>query len=254
MRYRSAIVLLLGAVLALCSLAAARQKDKDRDKDDRAKAVRITREPEAQNITATTATVTWATSAPGSSVVLYGTNQNDLDGRAESKWGSGGDDHTVELKNLKPNTRYFFRVETGNAKGSGAGTEGGIHSFETKGESASAGMSPAMPQGDRDRDADERGKVRITREPEAQNVTATTATVSWATNAPGSSVVLYGTNPNDLDGRAESKWGTGGDNHTVELRNLKPNTTYYFRVETGQAQGTGTSTEGGVHSFRTKAK
>ena len=254
MKSKLALVSMLALVLAWGTLATARQKDKDRDKDDRAKAVRITREPEAQNITATTATVTWATSAPGSSVVLYGTNPSDLDGRAESRWGAGGDNHTVELKKLKPNTKYYFRVETGNAKGSGTSAEGGIHSFETKGESASAGMSPALPQGDRDRDADDRGKVRITREPEAQNITATTATVNWATSAPGSSVVLYGTNPNDLDGRAESKWGAGGDNHTVELRNLKPNTTYYFRVETGQAQGTGSGTEGGVHSFRTKAK
>ena len=36
---------------------------------------------------------------------------------------------------------------------------------------------------------------------------------------------------------AEAPWGANGRTHRAKLTNLQPSTTYYFRVETGQAQG-----------------
>ncbi len=239
-------------MLAALSLWAAAQTQSRTETRDEAKSgihdsVDIVGTPDVQ-VHGSSATLTWQTNHTAATRVRYGTNPNDMDQHAYEPGGATS--HSVQLTNLQPDKTYYYVIENREGKVRFNGQ------FSTSGMSASSAMSPALPQGDRDHDrgADDRGKVRITREPEAQNITATTATVAWATSAPGSSIVLYGTNPNDLDGRAESKWGVGGDNHTVELKNLKPNTTYYFRVETGQAQGTGSSTEGGVHSFRTKAK
>ena len=52
----------------------------------------------------------------------------------------------------------------------------------------------------------------------------------------------------------EPPWGANGHTHRVELRNLRPNTTYYFRVETGQTRGgNGAAVDTqGVISFRTQ--
>src|SRR5579864_4743454 len=60
-------------------------------------------------------------------------------------------------------------------------------------------------------------------------------------DAPGSTIVKYGVSPQSLNQTAEEPWrGTkeaiGGYNHTVWIKDLKPNTTYYFIVETGQAR------------------
>src|SRR5438309_11706015 len=105
--------------------------------------------------------------------------------------------------------------------------------------------------------AQKRGQAeRITNGPVVKKTTDTVAEIAWSTDAPGSSIVKYGTNPNALTQTAEEPWGGGkepnGDfNHTVWVKNLKPNTTYYFKVITGQGLGTGTETESRPEQFHT---
>jgi phosphodiesterase/alkaline phosphatase D-like protein len=98
---------------------------------------------------------------------------------------------------------------------------------------------------------------RITNGPLVKAETNNSAEISWSTDAPGSSIVKYGTSPNSLNETAEQPWGgkreSNGDyNHTVWVKNLKPNTTYYFKVETGQGLGTGTEADSRTGQFRTK--
>jgi acid phosphatase type 7 len=98
---------------------------------------------------------------------------------------------------------------------------------------------------------------RITNGPVMKEATRNSAEVSWSTDAPGSSVVKYGTSPNALNETAEEPWGgkreSNGDyNHTVWIKNLKPGTTYYYKVETGQGLGTGTEADSRTGQFRTK--
>ncbi|HLZ43604.1 MAG TPA: fibronectin type III domain-containing protein [Candidatus Sulfotelmatobacter sp.] len=99
---------------------------------------------------------------------------------------------------------------------------------------------------------------RITQGPDVKKTTETVAEISWSTDEPGSSIVKYGTSPNALNETAEEPWGgtkdAQGYNHTVWIKNLKPNTTYYYRVETGQGKGTGTGTESQPKEFHTMAK
>jgi hypothetical protein len=110
---------------------------------------------------------------------------------------------------------------------------------------------PVAGQQGRDRD-ENRGQVRITNGPVVESVSDRSATIAWSTNLQGSSRVEYGLSPNNLTEIAESPWGQGGLTHRVQINNLKPNTTYYFEVETGQARGTGTEVESQrVQSFRT---
>ena len=98
---------------------------------------------------------------------------------------------------------------------------------------------------------------RITNGPAIKETTNNSAAISWSTDAPGSSVVKYGTSPNALNETAEEPWGgrreSNGDyNHTVWMKNLKPNTTYYYKVETGQGLGTGTEADSRTGEFKTK--
>ncbi len=105
---------------------------------------------------------------------------------------------------------------------------------------------------DKDKDRDRSPNARITKGPVIEYVGPTDAVIAWSTNAKSSTVLRYGTAPNALDRKAEKPWG--GTNHRVKLTGLKPNTTYYFDVESEHALGTGTQAESTKASFRTPAK
>ncbi|OAI57405.1 hypothetical protein AYO50_01625 [Acidobacteria bacterium SCGC AG-212-P17] len=92
--------------------------------------------------------------------------------------------------------------------------------------------------------------VQITHGPVVENVTDTTAEIAWSTNVNSGTALHYGTDPTHLDLTAGMPWG--GFTHRVLIKNLKPNTTYYFKAESGQGQGTGTLAEAAQASFQTK--
>jgi hypothetical protein len=145
----------------------------------------------------------------------------------------------VQIKNLQPNTTYYFEVESGQARGGSEVESQGVLSFRTvaQGQPAIHNEHPQVAQ--KGLANEENGKVTITSGPVIEHVDSNSATVAWSTNVKGSSRVYYGINPNNLIQLAESPWGAGGLTHRVDIRNLKPGTTYYFTIETGQAQGTG---------------
>ena len=116
-----------------------------------------------------------------------------------------------------------------------------------------AGAAPAMCSAQGNRAQAE----SISQRPRIEHASGNTAVIAWSTNTGGSSVVHYGTDPNNLSQRAQSPYANDRDNngetHRVTLRDLQPNTTYYYSVESGQGQGTGTTAMSRVQSFRTDA-
>jgi phosphodiesterase/alkaline phosphatase D-like protein len=92
--------------------------------------------------------------------------------------------------------------------------------------------------------------VQITNGPVVETVTDTTAQIAWSTNVNAGTTLYYGTDPSHLDLAAGMPWG--GLTHRVTLKDLKPNTTYYFRAESSQGQGTGTQAQTEQSSFQTK--
>ena len=92
--------------------------------------------------------------------------------------------------------------------------------------------------------------VQITHGPVVEGVTDTTAEIAWSTNVNSGTALQYGTDATHLDQTAGMPWG--GLTHRVFLKNLKPNTTYYFKAESGQGQGTGTQAETAKATFQTK--
>lgn len=199
------------------------------------------------------AVIAWKTNAPSSSRVWYGTVMNNLTQLAEAKWGET--DHKVRLDGLRPDTTYYFQVESEQGAGPRGDAESqGVLSFRTVASGSAprrdfqAGNASNLPS---DRAT---GAVRITNGPIIESVGDTSATIAWSTNVKGSSRVNYGTDRNNLTQLGESRWGAGGLTHRVELHNLQPSTTYYFEVETGQAEGNRGEVESQkVESFRTLA-
>jgi phosphodiesterase/alkaline phosphatase D-like protein len=76
--------------------------------------LKITNGPVLENVGDTTATVAWSTTLPSSSLVRYGTDPRNLSERAEEAWGATT--HRVQLKNLRPHTRYFYSVHSAQGK------------------------------------------------------------------------------------------------------------------------------------------
>ena len=87
-------------------------------------------------------------------------------------------------------------------------------------------------------------------------VRPTWAVIAWTTNTGGSSVIRYGTDANHLSQTAKSAYAdndkTKAQNHRVHLKNLKPSTKYFFQVDSGQGEGTGTEATSSVAEFTTK--
>ncbi|MBI4580783.1 MAG: family 10 glycosylhydrolase, partial [Planctomycetes bacterium] len=165
----------------------------------------------ATNITTSTATVNWTTDQASSSQVEYGPttsygNQTPLDGTPVTT-------HAVNLSGLASNTVYHFRVISANANGS---TTSGDFTFTTSGPPQISNV-------------------------QAINVTTNGATITWTTNAPATSQVLYG-----LTSSYGSQTPLDSSNvtaHLVVLSGLTPNTTYHYQALSSNAYGSDQSAD-----------
>ncbi|MFB3814798.1 MAG: fibronectin type III domain-containing protein [Terriglobales bacterium] len=183
--------------------------------------VQITNGPVVENTTGNSVTVAWSTNVNAGSVVRYGTDPNKLDQRAQVPWG--GMTHRVTIKNLQPNTTYYFQVESSQGQGTGTGALSDIQTFKTSGEQsgASAGGATASNAGP--------GNFQLVAGPIVQDLTDKSATLWWQTNqAVEGSKVHYGTSPNALNQTAQATSENNGTTHKAQLSGLQPNTTYYL--------------------------
>jgi phosphodiesterase/alkaline phosphatase D-like protein len=233
--------LLLTFALALCGASFGQ----------RAQAVQITNGPRVEGTGDNFAVIAWTTNTGGSSIVRYGTDRNNLNQTAEAPYadneGANRQTHRVHLKNLQPNTTYYYMVDSGQGEGTGTEAKSGIEEFHTQGTgSASAGGV-----------GQERAQaLRIINGPRVEGTGDSWAVIAWTTNTGGSSILRYGTDRNNLNETAEAPYadneGTQKQTHRVHLKNLKPNTTYYYMVDSGQGEGTGTEAKSGIEEFHTK--
>ena len=209
------------------------------------------------------AQIAWTTNTGGSSVIHYGTDPNNLNQTAQESYQTGQNGqhvtHRVTIKGLQPNTTYYFRVESAQGQGTGTATQGQVRSFHTKnaGQAGTRGENYG-PAGTGTQQAGSQN-LAITNGPNVEYLGKNSAQIAWTTNTGGSSVIHYGTDANNLSQTAQESYQSGiaaGQHvtHRVTIRGLQPNTTYYYRVESGQGQGTGTAAQGTVQSFKTKAQ
>jgi hypothetical protein len=103
--------------------------------------------------------------------------------------------------------------------------------------------------------------VKITQGPEIERADSYLTIVRWTINNPGGSpehygVVHYGTNPKDLSQTAKSPIrlnpGHPDTVFRVRIQGLKPGTTYYYKVDSMEANGKGDGVTTEVKTFKTQ--
>jgi phosphodiesterase/alkaline phosphatase D-like protein len=112
-----------------------------------------------------------------------------------------------------------------------------------------AQLSPSTPKA---------ARVRITQGPELELAKGYLTIIRWTTNNPGGSpdhfgIVHYGTDPNNLSQTAKSPIRLNPSHSStifrVRIQGLKPATTYYYTVESEEANGTSDGVTSPVNKF-----
>jgi phosphodiesterase/alkaline phosphatase D-like protein len=120
-------------VMSIPSQAQSSSKNAQSVKSDAAPAIKITHGPTVEFAGSDRAIVAWSTNVSGATIVHYGTDENNLTGKAMAPWGALT--HRVTLKNLQPNTTYFFKVDSTENGSAGSST---VQKFQTKDRNQSA--------------------------------------------------------------------------------------------------------------------
>lgn len=183
----------------------------------------ITAGPTVTDVSDTTALVSWRTNEPSTSGVSFnnGTNyrvQNDNQFVTE---------HSVLITNLTANTIYQLQVVSNDATGNSTPPSPTIQ-FITR--SAPDTTAPVLI-----------GRALV------EDVSTSSAMISWQTDEASSTVVFVGTTANNLS-RIETTPGFT-TKHQLALTRLLPATTYFFRVESSDLSGNRTNVS--VSSFTT---
>src|SRR5437868_867714 len=180
------------------------------------------------------AVITWSTNVATPTRLFWGTDPNNL-ARAVGN-GVTATTHRVDLSNLQPATKYFFRVDMEEGQTPATGVRASS-SFQT----VASGAAPIHNQ------PATRLAVgaTVTKPPVIQYADESSAVITWATNQAIATKLYYGTSPTALSQTAIAPGSNAS--HRVHLSNLQPNTTYYFQLDTGEG------TRAPAESFRTVA-
>jgi hypothetical protein len=159
-----------------------------------------------------TVAISWTTSAPADGVVLYGSTSTAFDSCNASS-STLSTTHSVTLTGLSAGSEYRYRVLSRDSAGNSASSANAL--FTT-------GNTPAFP-------------TPVISGNQLSSVSETNAYVSWNTNIPADTEVLYGTttgycNPHDLNTAQVTS-------HGMWLYGLKAGTTYHYKIRSRSAQG-----------------
>jgi phosphodiesterase/alkaline phosphatase D-like protein len=212
----------------------------------------ITMGPELRNFNGSTATLYWETNNVAANDVRYGLDPRNLDQRAAERGGSR--QHTAELSNLQPGRTYYFEI----LRRDGSIRQTGSFTLPRTANTSATNMYGAIPvqmsngtvYNGQNGVYSGNGPVQIASGPTVQSVSDTQAVINWTTNVPASSNVRFGQSWLALNQQAQAPWGT---QHTVVVSGLRPNTKYFFRVESAQAENTGQMARSQFGTFQTAA-
>ena len=192
-------------------------------------------EVRAESITGNSAIVAWQTNIPADSQARYGITS--LYGQESELGVDAVTDHAVKLTLLRPGVTYHFQVVSATPNGSAATSPD--NTFVTPAEGA-ANVPPILAQG-----------------PIVEKVTNDSATISWLTDRPANSIVLFKTTGASLLSgvvpfKEVGKFTELDIEHRISLIGLEPDTLYQYRVRS--IDETGSAIESEIRTFRTAAQ
>jgi|SRR5947209_13811146 len=79
-------------------------------------------------------------------------------------------------------------------------------------------------------------RTKITNGPIVESLKCDSATIAWSTNVKSGSEVKYGPSKIRLNQSQDAPPDGKGLMHRIQLKNLRPNTTYYFLVQSQGAE------------------
>lgn len=161
------------------------------------------------SVTASTATITWATNISADSRVQYGFTTAYGSTVSDPNFGTS---HTITLNNLNSTTLYHFRIISKDTKGNQKISSD--FTFTTLGIDITAPVISAI---------------------NTSNVTNNSVTVNWTTNENATTQVEYGTTTSY--GQLSSLNSNLVTKHSQSLSGLQADTTYHYRVISKDASG-----------------
>lgn len=171
----------------------------------------ITTQPEAIDITTTSASIQWKTDLPTNSILFLGTSPGVYTSQSGQIAEATLTDHEVLAGQLKRGTQYFYKVRSGDVTGNIV--ESPEKTFTTDQGDITAPV--------------------ITKGPIISTNSGTSVIVTWETNELANTTVEYGLNTvSDVSaGRSDELTLF----HQVELSSLLPDRTYKFRIKSRDA-------------------
>lgn len=183
--------------------------------------LKITQGPRVEHATEKQVVIAWSTNVASSTEVKYGTDRNNLDRSAQAPWGSLT--HRVTLKDLQPNTTYYFVVTSAQGQGVTGAATSALLQFTTSGAAAQQTQAaPVAPSSV--------AQTNIVAGPIVQNLTDSSAVLWWRTPDSTGALVRYGTDPANLNLTATDPGGSR--DHKVQLTKLPSGQTIHFSVQT----------------------
>ena len=183
-------------------------------------------EPAIVHIRDAQATLEWTTTPKSFGIIEYGISPALGKISEDDTFALG---HTITLKNLKPKTLYFFRI---NAElWEGKSTKSALYSFTTKEIASELGEM----------------LLKIITPPSVSSLTAQQALITWITNKPSRGIITYG----HKQQKKPLAYLSDGDLtlHEASLSHLVPDTLYFFQVTAIDKKGK--SVKSSYTSFKT---
>ncbi len=158
-------------------------------------------------VTTQSAKITWTTTLVADSSVEYDV-VTPFTSTSTEEDATGTTSHEIVLDGLSPDTTHYFNVSSSDADSSVSLTG---YSFTTE---ALDTVAPIF--------------FNIA----TSSVAAETATITWDTNEPATSKIVYAAGPTDTTATSsESSSGLVEFDHSLDLNNLATSTVYYFYLE-----------------------
>lgn len=186
-------------------------------------AAELVSDPVASDITTKKATISWTTARTADSRIAYGTSSGDYFDTEVSN-SEQVTSHVLELPNLSPGTTYYFVTRWTDEDGN-------------LGESEEQEFTTAPPPS--------------TEEPTVTAVGLDNAIIQFVSRNASRIRIYYG-ETSAFGGLEDVVVGTSEGTHTVQLKELKDGTKYFFKINSFDSEGA--EYEGEIHSFTTLPK